>query len=890
LARTRKLEVVLAGDAKGAQQAFAQTEKSAGGMGKAVLAAGAVVAAAAAGAAVGLFKIGSAFDEQYDKIRVGTGATGDALKGLQGDFKAVVSTVPTDFASAGTAVADLNTRLGLTGKPLQDISAQFLELSRITETDVSSNIANLTRVFGDWGIEAQDQAGTLDKVFRAAQATGAGIDSLSTKVVQFGAPLRQLGFSFDESIAILGKFEKEGVNTELVLGSMRQALGRMARAGEDPIKTFRRVTEQIKSTGSAGEANALALELFGARAGPDMAAAIREGRFELGDLLDTISNGSETIMQAGADTQDFAEKWQMFKNRVLVALEPVAMRVFDALSGLFDLVVKGDFTRAFGQAFNVAEDSPVVATLFRIRQAVIDAVPVIRDFVHGALGALRAWWDRNGPAIIATATGLAAGIKGAFGAIVGAAQFVVRNWETIRPVVAGVIAFLIPGFAIVGAKALASAAQQAAAWAMTQTATLRAAVVHSTHVAAMVGKFAVLGVQALLHAGKVAAAWLIAMGPIGLVIAAVAGLVTLVIIHWDTIKRVTLDLWNKLKEWTASAWASIKNILFVAVTGLAGLVIIHWDTIKRVISQAWESIKSWTASAWSWITSTISGGLSHLGAIWRGAWDGIRSFLSGVWEGMKGTVSRALDGVIRYFIDLPGRILGALGDLGRLLWDKGKQMISGLVGGIKDAAAGIGGAVGGAVNSAISAINPFGDGPGAPTAPGPGPGRGGTALRRVQSIIGAYPGTRITSTYRSPAQNRAVGGSPTSYHLDKWNPAVDIGGPTWQLDRFYAALGTGWREKLWRVKGHFDHVHVAHRGEYVGPGSPGWRAGLAADERLRVVQVGETIVPTGGAPGSVAGTEGEAHVHFHIGSFVGSDERALAELWQRAKRKGYVGV
>ncbi|HSH58630.1 MAG TPA: D-Ala-D-Ala carboxypeptidase family metallohydrolase [Acidimicrobiales bacterium] len=137
----------------------------------------------------------------------------------------------------------------------------------------------------------------------------------------------------------------------------------------------------------------------------------------------------------------------------------------------------------------------------------------------------------------------------------------------------------------------------------------------------------------------------------------------------------------------------------------------------------------------------------------------------------------------------------------------------------------------------------FGDGPGGPFAP-----RGGTALSRVRSIIGAYPGLRVTSTYRSPAANRAAGGSPTSYHLDARNPAVDIGGPTYQLDRFHAALGGGWREKLWRVKGHFDHVHVAHQGGMVEPSWPTlpW---LGSDERPAILQLGEQVVPRGGGGG-----------------------------------------
>lgn len=35
----------------------------------------------------GILKLGTDFNNSFDKIRVGTGATGDELKGLQSDFK-----------------------------------------------------------------------------------------------------------------------------------------------------------------------------------------------------------------------------------------------------------------------------------------------------------------------------------------------------------------------------------------------------------------------------------------------------------------------------------------------------------------------------------------------------------------------------------------------------------------------------------------------------------------------------------------------------------------------------------------------------------------------------------------------------------------------------------
>jgi len=303
-----------------------------GKFGTAAAAGLAGVGVAAGAAVVALYKIGESFDDAYDTIRVQTGATGKELEGLEGAFKNVVSQVPTDFDSAATAVGSLNSRLGLTGKPLQSLSKQMLELSRITETDLETNIESVTRVFGDWGVKTREQGPALDMLFRASQETGVGVSRLSDVMTKFGSPLRQLGFTFAETAGLVGKFEKEGVNTELVLGSMRIALGKMATEGvKDPAKALEMLTRNIKNAGSAGEANKLALETFGARAGPDMAAAIREGRFELGDLFDVIKNGDSTVMKAGRQTMDFTEQWTLFKNRAMVALEPIAIRVFDAL-------------------------------------------------------------------------------------------------------------------------------------------------------------------------------------------------------------------------------------------------------------------------------------------------------------------------------------------------------------------------------------------------------------------------------------------------------------------------------------------------------------------------------------------------------------------------------
>jgi TP901 family phage tail tape measure protein len=242
------------------------------------VAAAAVVMATLGGAAI---KASLEFEKAFATIRVGTGATGEALAGLEGSFKTVFTTVPASTADAATAIADLNTRLGLTGEPLEALATQFLNLSRITGTDVAASISSATRVMHDFDVSTQEQAGALDYLFKVSQSTGLGMTQLSSSMTQYGSVMRQMGFDINESAALLGKFEKEGVNLELVLGSLRQGLAKFSKAGEEPVEALKRVTAEIQGMGSVADANALAIETFGARAGPDMAAAIREGRFSI---------------------------------------------------------------------------------------------------------------------------------------------------------------------------------------------------------------------------------------------------------------------------------------------------------------------------------------------------------------------------------------------------------------------------------------------------------------------------------------------------------------------------------------------------------------------------------------------------------------------------------
>lgn len=396
-------------------------------------------------------------DEAMDTIRAGTGATGKDLEALGESFKTVFGNVPQTAEQVGTAIADLNTRLGLAGKPLEEMATQVLNLSRITKTDLESLIPSMTRMFGDWSIATANQADAMDRVFKTSQQTGVSVDQLGQLIVQYGAPLRQLGFDFDTASAMIAKFQKEGVNTELVMGSLRIALGKMSKEGvKDPVEALGILIDRIKEAGSAGEANAIAFENFGARAGADMAAAIREGRFELDSLLASIEKSPDTINQAARDTMSFGESMAELRNKVTLALQPLGvelLEVFDKLKPSIEMIIarvaemiekfanmpEGTQKLVLALAAVAAAAGPAASAIGGISNAVSSTGGLVK-MLSGSLGKLGV--TAGGGAIAGIAAGIAA---------LGASTYIAyQKNEQFRESVQTVWGFLKGIFDVVG--------------------------------------------------------------------------------------------------------------------------------------------------------------------------------------------------------------------------------------------------------------------------------------------------------------------------------------------------------------------------------------------------------------------------------------------------------
>ncbi|KKN47434.1 hypothetical protein LCGC14_0662740, partial [marine sediment metagenome] len=506
-----------------------------GGLGKALKVVGMVGGAALVGVGIAALKFGNDFKEAENIIRTGTGATGEALGDLYEDFKAAFAEVPGDMKVVAQTTADLNTALGLTGKPLQDLTVQVMELGRITETDVATILPKVTRLFGDWSVATEDQEAALDNVFKASQATGAPVERLSDLLVKYGAPLRQFNYGMEEGAAMLGKWEKEGVNTELVMGGLRKSMSKFAREGTPLREGLDATIKKIQELGPGAESTALAMDTFGVISGPDMAAAILEGKFAIDDLVGTIAESDDSIMKVAEDTMTWQDKLRILKNKALVALEP-------ALTKFIDLI---------GEAANWLGDNLPGAI-----ETVGKAVKTLNEtYLTPLAKAIGAVWDAIGP-------------------VVDILILLVKKLSKVKVVMKAL-----------GAVALTLVATLVAI----KVATMAHVVAMKAHAAAM--KAAKIA-QALWKVATKAAAvaqWLLnaalSANPIGIVVIAIAALVA-GLVYFFTQTEIGQKIITK-------AWDIIKSAFQSALNGLIALIGFlkdSWTEIKEVFTKVVDDI------------------------------------------------------------------------------------------------------------------------------------------------------------------------------------------------------------------------------------------------------------------------------------------------------------
>ena len=181
--------------------------------------------------------------------------------------------------------------------------------------------------------------------------------------------------------------------------------------------------------------------------------------------------------------------------------------------------------------------------------------------------------------------------------------------------------------------------------------------------------------QAILNA-------LMAANPVGLVVAAIAGLVAAFAILWnksEAFRNFWIGLWDSIQEtlygffdFFVNSWNKVKSFFSVTVTFFKSLWIGFKVTIENALKSiadffinTWENLKSgWNAvgdffkTVWNGFTSAIQTAWNAVSNFFVTSWETLKSgwsavgeFFKTIWDGFMGAIQTAWNAVSSFFIN-----------------------------------------------------------------------------------------------------------------------------------------------------------------------------------------------------------------------------------------------
>lgn len=279
-------------------------------------------------------------DEAYDNIILKTGATGDALDGLQDSFDNVYGSFPFDSQEVSEAIGEVNTRFALTGKELEDLSAYMLQYANITGSDVTSATAQAQRVQDQWGLSLEETKNALGLVAYQSQATGISTETLMENVTKNSSAFKEMGLSITESINLLAQFEANGLDAEQMVTGLKKASQAYAKEGKSMNEGLQELILGLQDSTTYQEYYSEAVEMFGNKNALAFATACKEGKISLDDLSGYLEDYADVVTDTFEGTLDPVDDFKVAMNNLKVAGAELGSAIQGALAPAFSKIAE----------------------------------------------------------------------------------------------------------------------------------------------------------------------------------------------------------------------------------------------------------------------------------------------------------------------------------------------------------------------------------------------------------------------------------------------------------------------------------------------------------------------------------------------------------------------
>ena len=585
-------------------------------------------------------EVGKTFDSSMSQVAAVSGATADELEQLRDKAKEMGST--TKFTAS--EAADAFNYMSMAGWKTEDMLSGIdgvLNLAAASGADLATTSDIVTDALTAMGYSAGD-AGRLADVMAAASSNANTNVEMMGQTFQYAAPIvGALGYSMEDTAVAIGLMANAGIKAEQAGTSLRSVLTRLSAPpkecaeemeklgismtdSEGKMKSLDQIMIDLRkafSNLSETEQTAAAKHIAGANAMSGLLAIVNAAPEDYNKLTDAVANAGFSIDDINKSLEDSGIEWEKYSDKVWLAN--------GGIEGLADEIIYNvdkigtsteDLRKYLETEYDMNADDATKA---------IEAVTAAMESSQGAAERMAETMLDN---LGGDMTLLSSKLEGVQLAIYEKFEPALRKGVEVLDKLLDVVQFVVDH----SSEFIAALTGMATAIGAYIAYTTALKVMENGWKSLTIVTKAQAAAQAALNA-------VMSLNPIGLVIAAIAGLVAAFVVLWnksEKFRNFWINLWEKIK-------AAAEPIIEGIVTNFTAA----WDKIKA----AWSAVSGFFKGIWNAVKNVYSNTKNFFKDQFEGAWNGIKAVwgaVSGFFKDQWNNIKNAFSAVGTFFKDI----------------------------------------------------------------------------------------------------------------------------------------------------------------------------------------------------------------------------------------------
>lgn len=236
----------------------------------------------------------------------------------------------------GTTLEQVTKKFGQTGGAANATTQSFLTFARATKQGAAEAVADFDDILDGYGLTAEAVVGIQDQLVKSSQRYGGSVVEMQRALGAMAPQLKALNMTEQDGIAILNLFAASGLDAAKAQGALNAAIANLP-----PGTNLGDIVAELSAIEDPAIRAARASEVFGQRAGPALANALKPGMAGLDSFKVSASEAAGASQEAAAalDSSFGAQAQLKLKQftSVLTGLGQEFGPVITGLSGLASL-------------------------------------------------------------------------------------------------------------------------------------------------------------------------------------------------------------------------------------------------------------------------------------------------------------------------------------------------------------------------------------------------------------------------------------------------------------------------------------------------------------------------------------------------------------------------